>query len=39
LFYVEEWPKYSMNQQINEEAKRRAAEIRRQIAAKSQLSE
>ena len=29
LYYVEEWPKYSMNQQINEEAKSRAAEIRR----------
>ena len=36
LFYIEEWPKYSMNQQLNEEAKHRAAEIRSLLAAKNQ---
>lgn len=39
LFYVEEWPKYSMNQQLNEEAKRRAAEIRSLLAAKNQANQ
>jgi len=38
LFYIEEWPKYSMNSQLNEEAKLRAAEIRQLFAAKNQAS-
>ncbi len=36
LFYVEEWPKYSMNPQLNEEAKLRAAKIRQLLATKNQ---
>lgn len=39
LFYVQEWPKYSMNQQINEEAKFRATEIHSFLAAKNQADQ
>lgn len=35
LFYVEQWPKYSMNAQLNEEASRRAVEIRQILATKN----
>lgn len=36
LFYIEEWPKYSMNKELNEEATLRAAELRQLLAAESQ---
>lgn len=35
LYYVKEFPKYSMNAQLNEEASRRAAEIRQLLAIKN----
>ena len=35
LFYIDQVPKYTLNEQINEEAKRRAAEIRTQLVAES----
>lgn len=39
LYYIEELPKYSMNQQFNEELKLRATEIHKLLSAKNQTGQ